>query len=131
MLDFLVSAYRSCGLRYFALLVMAFLAMLGWLSWACLSSTTLRRRTAVLLALVPLAIGVTSTLDGYVFLLSGDGGVERSAEETAAGYAESRVSTAFGAMLSAPLVLLALMATAGRGARVAAPEAPRSPDDGG
>ena len=129
MTDLLWHVYMACGIKYFALLILAFLVVSGCLLRACLSPGTLTRRTALLLSLVPLAVGIAVTLDGYLFMLRTVSGIGGTPEEIAAGYAESRVSTYFGAALAAPLVLLALAATATRGAPVC-PDEPKEAVDG-
>ena len=129
MTDLLWRVYMACGIKYFALLILSFLVVSGCLLRACLAPGALTRRTALLLALIPLSIGIGVTLKGYLSVLQAANVILITPEEIEAGSAESRVSTYFGAALAAPLVLLALAATATRRAPVRRDE-PKEAVDG-
>jgi len=99
--------YVACGIKYFALLILSFLAVLGYIIKVHLSPETPPYWVVLLMSLIPLTIGLYATFDGYSFMLRTAHQVQISSEEMEAGCATARVSSYFCAILSAPLVLFA------------------------
>ena len=109
MASLLLQLYTACGIKFFALLIVSFVAGFLYVVRVILASKTRQEfRSVVLISLIPLAVGVYATFDGYVRVGRAAVYLQRSAEETARGYAVARVSSYFGAALSAPLVLLSV-----------------------
>ena len=104
--------YVACGVRYFAVLILSFIAVLGLIIKLLLSSKAPAYWLLLPVSVIPLGIGLCATFDGYFFLLHTDRNVQMSSEEMEAGYAVARVTSYFGAILSAPLVLLAMVGVA-------------------
>ena len=105
MTNLVLEIYVACGIKYFALLILSFLAVLGYIIKVHLSPKTPAYWVVLLMSLIPLTIGLYATFDGYSVVLRTAREVQISSEEMEAGYAMARVSSYFGAILSAPLVL--------------------------
>jgi len=86
--------YIACGIKYFALLILSFLAVLGYIIKVHLWPKSQPYWGVLLMSLIPLAIGLYATFDGYSFMLRAAREVQISSEEKEAGYATARVTMA-------------------------------------
>ncbi|MFN9548895.1 MAG: hypothetical protein ACK56Q_01300 [Pirellulaceae bacterium] len=123
--------YSACGIWYFALLILSFLAVLGYIIKVHLWPKSQPYWGVLLMSLIPLAIGLYATFDGYSFMLRAAREVQISSEEMEAGYATARVTSYFGAILSTPLVLLATALAAMKRTRNPVPETSERPSPDG
>ena len=115
-MDFLWHVYSACGIFYFGLLVFSFLGVLAFnLGALFLSRTRTIFWFALAAALLPVAIGLLGTLEGYAVVARTERYVQVSPEESEAAYATARVSGYVGAALATPLLLLAILGLAVKG----------------
>ncbi len=113
MTNFVWDIYVACGIKYFALLILSFIAVLGYIIKVLLSSKDPTALWPVLIvSFIPLAIGLYATFNGYTVMLRMARDVQVSSEDLEFGYATARVSSYFGVTLSAPLVLFAIVGVA-------------------
>ena len=115
MTDLVRDIYFACGIKYFAFLILSFIVVFAYMMKSLLSSND---RSALwslsVLSLSPLAIGLYATYEGDIVVLHMERSAKVSSDEAEYGYAIARVTSYFGASLSAPLILLAIAGVAMR-----------------